>query len=65
MNKAFLTFLLYQNIMDGLWHHVGVTWTALDATDPAFPKGIVTIVIDNQVVAKQEDFATGMQLPSL
>lgn len=51
--------------MDGLWHHVGVTWTALDATDPAFPKGIVTLFIDNQVVAKQEDFATGMQLPPL
>lgn len=65
MNETSFTFSLYQNIMDGLWHHVAVTWTALDATDPAFPKGIVTLFIDNQVVAKQEDFATGMQLPPL
>lgn len=65
LNETSFTFLPYQNIMDGLWHHVAVTWTALDVTDPAFPKGVVTLFIDNQVVAKQEDFATGMQLPPL
>lgn len=49
--------------MDGLWHHVAISWTALGGSDTTNQKGVVTVYIDNQVVAKQENFATGKQLP--
>jgi hypothetical protein len=49
--------------MDGLWHHVAVSWIARDGSDPINQRGVVTVYIDNQVVARQEDFATGKQLP--
>nr|XP_022325864.1 uncharacterized protein LOC111125916 isoform X1 [Crassostrea virginica] len=52
-----------KNLMDGLWHHLALTWFALDVSDPVNSKGKVTLYIDNQAVAQKEDFATGVQLP--
>ena len=62
---SFFMISLLQNLMDGLWHHLALTWSALDVSDPVNSKGKVSLYIDNQAVAQKEDFATGVQLPPL
>ncbi|XP_062603015.1 uncharacterized protein LOC134264744 [Saccostrea cucullata] len=50
-----------KNIMDGLWHHMALCWTS--GSDTASQIGMVTVYIDNQLTAKQENFGSGKQLP--
>ena len=49
-------------IQDGVWHHVVVTWNALNTENPSTPTGRVLLYVDNSIKGRQSNIGTSHQL---
>lgn len=50
------------SIQDGVWHHVVVTWNALNTENPSTTTGRVLLYVDNSIKGKQSNIGTNHQL---
>ena len=63
-NLPYGTGNLAVNIRDGIWHHIAVTWNALNNENPSNQIGRVFLYVDNTLLGRQENVGTSYQLPT-
>ncbi|XP_076110499.1 uncharacterized protein LOC143079160 isoform X5 [Mytilus galloprovincialis] len=52
------------NIRNGIWHHVVVTWNALNEENPSNKIGRVFLYADNTLLERRENIGTSYTLPT-